>query len=409
MADAADVRAAREDLAAAAEGLAARGPSSCAEGVARLLDELRAPTSARREALGRALSEATGLHPDTVARGLELALRDWSGDALRALIETEMRGPQIARGFETTSVLLAGVIPMPSLLSLLLPLAVGSPVLARPGRHDPVTAPWLREALCDHDEELARALACVPFDHADEQALADFLDVPCVVATGSDDTVRAISARVAPRTRLIRYGHRTSVAAVGLDAEDPEWTEAARGIARDVALWDQLGCLSPIALFVRGEGDVPSAVREALVAAFEEAAEDLPRGAVPTHAAAQLAQERATAEMRGAAGGPVGVHLAPEWTLVFEADVEPRPAPGYRILRVVPVANSEALAKALRPHAPHLAAIGHAGLDEAWRQAVLAAGPSRLCALGRMQAPPLDWPHDGESPLRPLLRFTGVE
>lgn len=409
MADAASVWGARERLAAAAPRLAARPPGACADVVARLLDELGAEVSPRREALGRALATATGLHPETVARGLELGLEAWSGDALRALIETETRGPQIARGFATTSVLLAGIIPMPSLLALLLPLAVGSPVLARPGRHDPITAAWLRDALLELDEELGEALACVPFDHSDERALAHFLDTPCVVATGSDATVAAISAKVAPRTRLVRYGHRASLAVVGLEPDDPACVEAARSLAQDVALWDQLGCLSPVALFVRADGRVPDPVRDALASAFEEAATRLPRGEIPPAVGAQLAQERATAEMRAAEGGAVAATLGSTWTLVFEADAEPRPAPGYRFLRVIPVADARALEDALRPRMQHLAAIGHAGLDASWRRVVLAAGPSRLCPLGRMQAPPIDWPHDGESPLRPLLRFTGVE
>ena len=38
-----------------------------------------------------------------------------------------------------------------------------------------------------------------------------------------------------------------------------------------------------------------------------------------------------------------------------------------------------------------------------------ASGASRICPLGRMQLPPIDWNHDGLSPLRPMLRLTDVE
>ena len=42
-------------------------------------------------------------------------------------------------------------------------------------------------------------------------------------------------------------------------------------------------------------------------------------------------------------------------------------------------------------------------------RALAALGASRVCAPGRLQAPPLAWHHEGEGVLRPLARFSDVE
>jgi hypothetical protein len=41
--------------------------------------------------------------------------------------------------------------------------------------------------------------------------------------------------------------------------------------------------------------------------------------------------------------------------------------------------------------------------------AAMAGGGSRVCALGRMQLPPLDWRHDGRGAIEPLLRTIDFE
>ena len=73
--------------------------------------------------------------------GLAVALANWDGNALRRLVASELDPKGARKGFDVTAVLLAGSIPMPSLLALIAPLAVGSPVLAKPASRDPVTAP----------------------------------------------------------------------------------------------------------------------------------------------------------------------------------------------------------------------------------------------------------------------------
>jgi hypothetical protein len=325
-------------------------------------------------------------------------------------------GPASVSGFETTAVLLAGSIPMPSILALLAPLVLRSPVLAKPALRDPVTAPLLARSLAAVDPGLGRCIDVVDFRRGDTECLQALLQAECVVASGSDEAVESVAARVRPTQRFVAYGHRFSVAALGEQAQCGQSLErAARGLALDVALWDQLGCLSPVAVYVVGsDAAAPDRVARALAGALESAEIRWPRGAVDPRAAAALAHERSAAELRQAAGQGVGVHAgaAGEWTVVREADSQPRPAPLHRFVRVLPVADVRALVAALAPFGPHLSAVALDGFGReapALCRALASLGASRLCACGAMQCPPLGWHRDGRGVLTPLARFADSE
>jgi hypothetical protein len=211
----------------------------------------------------------------------------------------------------------------------------------------------------------------------------------------------------------VRHGHRLSVAVLGAGASAGDaLAHAADALALDVALWDQQGCLSPVALYVLGTGRVPAGLLDALADAFERTAARLPRGRLDAAAAARLAHERDIAELRAAADPAVALRSGPGFTLVAEPDARFRGSPLHRFLRIHPVAGPEALLAALAGLAPHLAAVGCAGLGPlAARLApeLAGLGASRVCPLGSLQAPPLAWCHDQQGVLLPLARLADVE
>ncbi len=393
--------------------------------VARLADALEAacaPGSSLRRTLEASLPDATGFSPETVREGLARGLAGWGGPALHELAARELGAAlgatpaRRATGFGTTTVLLAGALPTPTLPALLAPLVLGSAVLAKPSSHDPITAPAWAEALAAIDPEAGAALTVAVVPEDDSEARQALLEADCVVASGSDETVATLALRVRPPRRLVAYGHRMSFAALGPGAlAGAPLERAAEALALDVALWDQLGCLSPLALFVQAPGGrVPEAVVEALAGALARAQERWPRGRVAPGSAAAVVQARDEAELRAAAGGG-GAVLAgagTSWTLVVETDARLRSAPLHRFLRVHPVADADALLAALRPAAPWLAAVGLAGFgpDAGALAARLAElGASRICPLGSMQSPPLGWCHDNRGVLVPLARLADVE
>jgi hypothetical protein len=417
-----EIRERLAELRRAGAGLRRRPARETLDALAKVLDAWSDPGSTWRHALELELPGTTGFSPETVSEGLRLGLAHWNGQALRALAARELGAlarldgslPPVIAGFDATAVLLAGSIPMPTLLALLAPLVLRSPVLAKSASRDPLTPRLMARSIAEVDAELGRCIEVVGFPGEDDERMGALLEAGCIVASGSDETVAAVRARVAPPQRLVAYGHRLSVAALGAAATRGDGLEdTARRLALDVALWDQLGCLSPIVVYVEGEA-AADAASEALAAALAEAEQRMPRGKIEPRAAALIAHERARAELRAAAGERVTLRASEgtAWSVVREARCEVLPAPLHRFVRVMPVADRAQLLDALAPLAPHLAAIAVEGFGAATPRLardLAQLGASRLCAPGALQAPPLGWHHDGKGVLGPLARFTDLE
>ncbi len=418
----AEIRARLASLREAGAKLRRRPARETLDALARVVDGWSDPAGAWRHALETELPGATGFSAPMVREGLARGLDAWSGDALRELVAREIGAPErldsararLAAGFGVTAVLLAGSIPMPTLVSLLAPLALRSPVLAKSASRDPVTPRLVARSLAETDAELAQCLEIVDVPGSDAERIGALLEADCAVAIGSDETISAVRVRVRPDRRLVARGHRLSVAALGAAASGGAALEdVAERLALDVALWDQLGCLSPIAVYVVGE-DAADRVAAALARALAAAERRWPRGAIGAAAAAAIAHERADAELRRAAGRRVALHAsqATLWTVLREDGAELRPAPLHRFVRVLPVRDAAALPAALAPLAPHLAGVAVEGFGShtsALARELADLGASRICAPGRLQAPPLAWSHGGEGVLIPIARFTDLE
>ncbi len=415
------VRAAQGRLERAGEALRARTLRDRLAAVARVLDDWTRADSPWRRELIESFSATSPFSRGTVAEGLESALRAWDPARFVAAAEQELAGAFTPPGggppartlvpFAFTAVLAGGTIPMPTLLSALLPLVLGSPVLLRETAKDPVTGRLLARSLAERDTTLARAFEPIDFPSDDALALEGLLAAPCVVATGSDETMRAIAARLRPDQRFVAYGHRVSLALVGPAAAGRE--EIARGLALDVARWDQTGCLSPIAGLLVGLDEAEQhRFAEAVARALDALATTMPRGELPVAARALHANERAEARMR-AASGRASLFEGRDSCVVLEADGLQRPAPLHRFLRLVPMPSLAGLAGALDALGAPLSNVAIAGFapgDRAQLAAVLAdRGASRLTRPGRLQTPRIDWPRDGLPLLAPLARFVARE
>ncbi len=392
--------------------------------LARVFDLFASPDSKWRRRLAEELPGATGFTFENVREGLARGLAPFRGEAFFSLVRSELGDPDrldaapgtLVSGFDTTAVVLAGSIPQPSLLALLAPLALRSPVLAKPASRDPVTAPLVAEAIAEVDPELGRCIAIARFGSQDEACLRALLEADCVAATGSDASIAALAALVQPTRRFVASGHRLSVATLGPEAlRGDSLVQAAEAIALDVALWDQQGCLSPLAVYAVGsDREAPDRLADALANALASLELRLPRGAQDTADAATFRHECDGAELRAAAEPGVRLLGGPtqRWAVVREVDAAPRRAPLNRFVRALPVENPETLLAALRPLAGHLAGVALAGfgasLDRVAR-GLADLGASRLCRPGELQSPPLAWHHEGRPVLLPYARFTDRE
>ncbi len=416
------VRAARGRLEQARAALQRMPLADRLAGVTRALALWTAHDSPLRRELAETLGATTPFHPQTVAEGLESALCAWDPEQFRACCREELapvgsepaagRGRRALAPFDWTAVLAGGAIPMPTLLSGLLPLVGGSPVLLRETSKDPVSGGLLKRSLAAVHPDLARAFEPITFPVEDEAALSSLLEAPCVVATGSDETIEEIGRRLRPNQRFVAYGHRFSIAILaGNCARDPErLASIATDLALDVARWDQSGCLSPAMVYLL---DAASEDRRrlatALADALERIARALPRGEVPLAVRAAQVHERDEARMRAASGQDVRVLDGENALVILEDEIRARPTPLHRFLRLLPAATIPELLRALEPFRGQLSSVALAGLEpessETLSRALAALGVSRITRPGRLQTPPVDWPHDGQPLLLPMLRF----
>lgn len=409
------VRVARGRVEQAGEALRSMSFEDRLRSVALVLDDWTGADSNWRRELALRFPEESPLHEKTIREGLDAALRAWKSEDLIACARREIATTRDSNSIELspfawTAVLGGGGIPMPTLLSGLLPLIVGSPVLMREPSSDRVTGSLLKRSLEARNEELGRAFESIWFP-SDDIALEELLEAPCVVATGSDETIRAISQRLRPNQRFVAYGHQFSVGVLGpaLDLDDGALRETSAAFALDIARWDQSGCLSPAVLYLVGvDADHRERIASAVADALEELHERMPRGRMSTVQSAQHAYEIAEARMRQADGKSMLVEGS-DFVVVLEANASARAAPLQRFIRLMPVDSSSALLESLAPFAGHLSNVACVGFSEidaiALQESLSGLGVSRITKPGQLQTPPIDWPHDGMPLLTPIARF----
>jgi hypothetical protein len=253
----------------------------------------------------------------------------------------------------------------------------------------------------------------------ENNALTDalFSEADCVTATGSDDALDSIRARLPTKTRFVRYGHRVSFAFVtnrilaGLNVR-----RVVERASADVVAWNQLGCLSPHVIYVQ-EGGTLSAERfaEALADELERREALEPRGELPVEAAAAIASRRSLYEVRAAHSPDTRQWVSRNstaWTVVYEAD------PRFQLSclnRFIYVKAVKDLTEALQNADNVRGKVSTVGLaapeDQAQELATELArwGAPRICPLGQMQNPPLTWRHDGRPALGDLITWTDWE
>ncbi|HEV3272304.1 MAG TPA: acyl-CoA reductase [Candidatus Methylacidiphilales bacterium] len=227
-----------------------------------------------------------------------------------------------------------------------------------------------------------------------------------VIAFGSDATMSALRAQMRWDQKFIAHGHAVSL----LWLADPSrlTSREARACAVDVLIYDQLGCLSPQAIYAQPGTDLESPGRK-LAHALEAHWRRLKiKPARPLAVAARIAEAR---DMARALGRRVWLppknHLG--WTLIHDPDPAFRPSPLHGVI-YLRQANESHLPTALASVAGRISTVGVVGrLSPSLEKAFLDLGVSRFCTAGHMQFPPLAWHHDGRSPLGDLVTWIDAE
>jgi hypothetical protein len=227
-----------------------------------------------------------------------------------------------------------------------------------------------------------------------------------VVAFGSDTTMKSLRAMIRWDQKFIAHGHALSL--LWLAEPNRLTAHQARACAVDVLTYDQLGCLSPQAIYVPPGTDFDALGRKlahALEALWQKLVKKPTR---PLSVAARIAEARDVARALGHhVWLPPKKHLG--WTLIHDPDPTFQPSPLHGVIYLRQVSEPH-LATALTPVAGRISTVGVAGkLSTRLENIFLSLGVSRFCAAGRMQFPPLTWHHDGRSSLADLVTWIDLE
>lgn len=226
----------------------------------------------------------------------------------------------------------------------------------------------------------------------------------CIIAIGSDQAICAIHAQLSPQQRFIPHGHKISFALI----DRPNLKNATLA-AIDASRFEQSGCLSPHAIYVKHD---PAAFAPMLAKAMEAYTKKEPR------AEESLSQQGAIRNLREtvryqSARQPNDFQLYESssdtsWTVIYENDSTLKPSPLGRTIYVRPwPKTNEQLQQILGSEVLHLSTIALSPLPALLAE-VESLQPPRICALGRAQSPSLFWHHDGFAPLASLVTLRDI-
>lgn len=423
-----DVAGTARMLTAAGAGLRARSNKDVLAAIDHVARRFLEPGDELRAEALRWIPEVTGYSPAMCRLVLDRMAADWLQAPLRRLLRAELRDPRMLEQFVSRGPgqrvravpprlalhVLSGNVPGVGVTSIVRSLLVRAPALCKSASGEPVLPVLFARALAEHDPAIGAAVAVAywPGGSTDlEEPALRAADV--VVHYGSGSAIADLRRRLPPHARLVEHGPRISFAAVARERVGQRRTATDAALA--VAMFDQQGCVSPHVIYVEEGGAIdPVAFAARLADRLEDLRHELPRGRITQEEAARIQQVRAGAEFRTIAGENVrlwaGDHLA--WTVIFDPD--PTFAAGClnRTVWVKPVYDLDQLPALVRDHAPLLQSAGLA-VPRKRRDALALqlsdAGVSRMSTLAHMPWPGPLWHHEGQGPLRELLRFSDLE
>jgi acyl-CoA reductase LuxC len=365
-------------ILAARMRLRGRPVRSIAEALAAAASRWRDDPGVRTE-----LARTTDLSPAMLDAVLPLVAEAIDAGAL---VELHAREGQ-PDGPALIAHVLASNVPALAVPAITLSCLTGGAVVVKSGRADRVSAPAFARAVAEVDPDLGATILATYWPHEatdTERAVLAAADV--VTITGTNEAIAAVSRRT--NARIVAHGARTSVA---LMRDQPGDTEIA-ALAMDVARYEQRGCLSPTTVLV--DGDVQE-FAERLLAALDAAAVALP---MPRSTTAR-ATRRVALEAARFAGATVLEGSGGAVVLGASANTIDDALTG----RTIAVRKLEG--GSLEPF--RRGEIECIGIDDVMRigeSFFQDHGVSRICPVGRMQRPRIDWPRGQRPALGSLFR-----
>lgn len=310
------------------------------------------------------LPAATRLSPAGIELAFERCLELSPSDAELARLEASV--------FESARahVLLSANVFTAAHRAIALALAASARVFVRPSRRAPHLAELLARAAPDLFEVVPRLLP--------ERGEPVF-------AYGSDSTLEALRSELPPGVLLAAHGPGYGL--VALQASDPneDWSAVVRGLALDLALFDQRGCLSPRLVLFEGGLDAARPFVAALRAALAGQAAATPLGELDANELAELSRQRAAFAYAGE------VTQAGNGFIALLRELRGFPEVSARSVAIVVCDDAAAEA---RRRAHEITTYAVAGTPAFCSSLARALPDARRAEPGTLQDPPLDGPVD---------------
>ena len=385
------------------------GADRMAMALARAFELWRDRDYARRREAIAAIARSAGYSIAMLENSIDALLKPFTTDALKALAARVSSRGSIYRP-ATVGFITAGNVAGAGMHEIAIALLAGAGVVVKTASAEPIFFKEFARTLAEIDRDAGARIEVFQWSRARSDLTAALIaNCERVVAYGDDLTIESLHNR----PNVIGFGSRVSAAVVAPSAADPQRIDGvAELLVRDVALFEQLGCLSLHQVFVISHsGDAVRDLAIRMSAALERMGKSMPPARIPLHDAAQIRGLRERARWRRIAGEPVELFEGDQlqWTVVFE----PRPdlfaasavpedsfkvSPGFRTVHVTQVRDLGEFRDCIAGVAGRIEALAVAGDEsEAARigATVGAIGIPYVCAPGEMQSPPLDWRHGG--------------
>jgi hypothetical protein len=360
-----------------------------ADALARAFEHWRDRNYARRRDTIAVIAESAGYSVAMLENSIDALLKAFTNDALKAMaarVSADSRDVKPKKvGF-----IAAGNVAGAGIHEIAIALIAGARVLIKTASAEPIFFAEFARTLAEVDREAGARVEVLNWSRSRTDLTDELISqCECVVAYGDDATIESLRRR----SDVIGFGSRVSAALIDASCIDG----VAELLARDVALFEQLGCLSLHHVFVvspdgRAARDFAVRMSEAL----ERLAVSMLSAHIPLRDAAEIRGVRERARWRAIAGEPVELFEGRglEWTVVFEAKADSfKVSPGFRTVHVTAVRDLAEFRACIGNMSGRIEAMAVAG-DECETEA-RAMGIPYVCAPGEMQSPPLDWRHGG--------------
>jgi hypothetical protein len=369
----------------------------------------------------------TGFSEPTLAAGLDDFFRQVTLDNLHALLRQELGSAQRLDRFEDNALacgpefifhITAGNVPNPTLISMLLGILTRSAQFVKCATGASFLPRLFAHSIYEMDSKLASCLEIAEWagGRSDLEELL-FSEADCITATGADETLSAIRARVPAKTRFLGYGHRVSFGFVS--HEMLTIYGAKKVVARaadDIVAWDQHGCLSPHVIYVEHGGNTSGdRFAQMLADELELRESSHPRGVLKVETSAVISSRRGFYDLRASHIETTRVWWSKDstaWSVVYENDPQFQLSCLNRFIYVKGVTDMTQVLQNAENVRGKVSTVGLAAPESRAGELALQLarwGVTRVCPLGQMQKPPLTWRHDGRPALGDLLTWTGWE